>query len=313
MDDLVEGGGVRLNDVPFTVAVPAYNESRRIGALLSFLENELSSDVPILVVNDGSTDGTTEILKAFEPRIQVFNHEVNMGYAMAFDDCLAEAPTDVVVILDADSLPTPGSIGRLVEAFRDPHVGAASGVHVLMNERRGIVNYLNHVIYRSKMLLDLYQASRGNFWHMNGLIMGLRRSCVPTITNKETNQDAFLGWLTLNRGHGTAFIPTARCRFKAPSTVQDIIRSRGRVCRGHVVLGEKYGVSPHTFTEVAFPLYCSFVIRAAAPLKIRGGLAMVFGAILDMSWRTYWLLKYRVDPSKFNAHRWKQIESTKHW
>jgi len=130
---------------------------------------------------------------------------------------------------------------------------------------------------------------------------------------KETNQDAFIGWLVLSRGYKTRYVPEAKNRFKAPSTVRDIIRSRSRVCRGHVVLGRKYFINPHTFTEVPFPLYALFVLKASLKLGFRGILAMLFGIIIDVWFRLYWLVKWKYRRGSFEEYRWRQITSTKRW
>jgi len=295
----------------FTVAIPAYNEAQRIGHLLSFLV-ETAGDAEIIVYDDGSTDATPDIVDRF-PSVRLIRGGENRGYAHAFNMCLRHASHDVIVILDADTLPLPGSIPALLKPFADPEVGAATGSHVLVNPRRGIANHLNHIIYRVKAQIDRHQDAVGNLWHLNGLIMAVRRSVIGQVPTRETNQDAFIGWLVLSRGYKTRYVPEAKNRFKAPSTVRDIIRSRSRVCRGHVVLGRKYFINPHTFTEVPFPLYALFVLKASLKLGFRGILAMLFGVIVDVWFRLYWLIRWKYRRGSFEEYKWRQITSTKRW
>jgi len=296
----------------FTIAIPAYNEAQRIGLLLKFLV-ETEKNAEIIVYDDGSTDQTPDIVKRFNPQVKLIRGEQNQGYAHAFNMCLRHASHDIVVILDADTLPLPNSIQALLKPFADPRVGATTGSHVVINPRKGIANYLNHIIYDILKYIDRYQDAIGNLWHLNGLIMAVRKSVVGQVPTRETNQDAFIGWLVLSRGYKTRYVPEAKNRFKAPDTVRDIIRSRSRVCRGHVVLGRKYFINPHTFTEVPFPLYALFVLKASLKLGFRGILAMLFGAIVDIWFRLYWLVKWKCRRGSFEEYKWRQITSTKRW
>jgi cellulose synthase/poly-beta-1,6-N-acetylglucosamine synthase-like glycosyltransferase len=294
--------------VDYTICIPAYNEAKRIGKLLDYLKE--AHEVPIVVVNDGSTDETyNEVLKR---EVALINHSVNLGYAVTINDALKMVDTEIVIIGDADSIPVRDAVKRIIDEFKDPDVGAVTGRHHLANPRKGIANWLNHIIYNSKHIMDSYTHALNEFWHLNGLLMAFRVSALPTKLNKETNQDAFLGQAVLDQGYKVRYVPEATSIFKAPETVRDIIRSRNRVCRGHVILGKKYDVCKHTFTEVRFPLYCSFVLKAV-PKCPRGVLAFIFGVLLDSWYRFYWIIKWRYGKRGFEEYRWQQIQSTKDW
>lgn len=101
--------------------------------------------------------------------------------------------------------------------------------------------------------------------------------------------------------------------YNEAGNIADLLNILMEECRGHVILARKYKVSPHVFTEVPFPVYCALLLKATLPLKLRGFLALIFGAILDMFWRVHWLLKYRTEPRTHEKHTWTQIQSTKRW
>lgn len=95
--------------MPFlTVGIPAYNVERQIAAaILSVTAQTWQGDLEILVVNDGSTDGTNETLerlKGAEPRVRVVNHEKNLGRPAARSTLLREARGEWFAFLDADDL-----------------------------------------------------------------------------------------------------------------------------------------------------------------------------------------------------------------
>lgn len=96
--------------------VPAYNEAERISAVLAPLCEARSVD-EILVVDDGSTDGTAEVAARF-PRVRVVRLAHNQGKAAALDRGVREAKNDVLLFLDADLVGlTPQHVDRMIEVF----------------------------------------------------------------------------------------------------------------------------------------------------------------------------------------------------
>lgn len=111
-----------------SIVMPAYNEERYI---VTSLRSILDTDYPrekldIIVVDDGSTDNTYRVAKAFEgPGIRVFTKK-NGGKGAALNFGLAKAKGELVATMDADSYLTKGTIRELVPHFHDPEVMAVS-------------------------------------------------------------------------------------------------------------------------------------------------------------------------------------------
>jgi glycosyltransferase involved in cell wall biosynthesis len=108
-----------------SVLVDTYNHEKFIEqAIVSVLEQDFPmQDVEILVVDDGSTDGTPEILKGFEPRIRNLRKS-NGGQASAFDLGIPECQGDVISFLDGDDWWAPGKLRRVAEFLAaEPAVG----------------------------------------------------------------------------------------------------------------------------------------------------------------------------------------------
>jgi glycosyltransferase involved in cell wall biosynthesis len=107
------------------VVMPAYNEARRIRGVLESVRAAVSGDV--LVVDDGSTDGTAEEARRAGARVAV--HAVNLGYGAALQTGYRYAlrhDYDAVLQLDADGQHDPASIPQLLSALSEADVVVGS-------------------------------------------------------------------------------------------------------------------------------------------------------------------------------------------
>jgi dolichol-phosphate mannosyltransferase len=109
----------------FLTAIPVYNEERHVEAVL----DEVRRHSPrILVVNDGSTDGTAALL-ARQEGLGVITHPANRGYGAALISAFAyalEQDIDVLVTMDCDGQHEPGRISVLLEAMHDADIVSGS-------------------------------------------------------------------------------------------------------------------------------------------------------------------------------------------
>jgi Glycosyl transferase family 2 len=102
-----------------TVLIDTYNHERFIeAAIASVLEQDFPhSDLEILVIDDGSTDRTAEIVARFEPRVRLLRKS-NGGQASAFNAGIPEARGEIVSFLDGDDWWTRNKLTRVIEAIQ---------------------------------------------------------------------------------------------------------------------------------------------------------------------------------------------------
>jgi len=101
-----------------SIIVPAYNVKDNIVELLSKLKDYVSGEkknsYEVIVIDDGSTDGTSEILDGFEG-IKVFHHTYNQGYGAALKTGFKNAFGNIVITMDSDGQHLPEDIPKLME------------------------------------------------------------------------------------------------------------------------------------------------------------------------------------------------------
>lgn len=114
-----------------TIVLPAYNEQANIGRLLDRIDASMTEDglsYRVIVVDDGSTDRTVELLDKRREAIpiRILRHDVNQGLGASIRDGLFLAgeglkDDDIVITMDADETHTPGLILRMVRMIREGH------------------------------------------------------------------------------------------------------------------------------------------------------------------------------------------------
>jgi len=123
--------------VLLSVVIPACNERENILALLDGIETALRPVAPheVIVVDDGSTDGMTDILRArmmAQPNLRVLRHDRSAGQSAAVHSGVAVAAAAIVCTLDGDGQNPPEELPRLVAPLLagDPATGLVAGQRV---------------------------------------------------------------------------------------------------------------------------------------------------------------------------------------
>jgi dolichol-phosphate hexosyltransferase len=112
------------NPMSLSILVPVYNEETTVvEALKDLLEAEIGTEREIIVVDDGSTDGTAAALAAesWPDEVTFISHDQNRGKGAAVHTGLAAATGTHTAIMDADLEYSPDDIGKLVAAASEGH------------------------------------------------------------------------------------------------------------------------------------------------------------------------------------------------
>jgi dolichol-phosphate hexosyltransferase len=114
-----------------SILMPVYNESERVErAIAEVLDTPLPTEFELIVIDDGSTDGTREILRGanFDGRVRLFEHPENRGKGAAVQTALTHAQGEFAAIFDADLEYDPTDLGLLMPPLLDGRTNASFGV-----------------------------------------------------------------------------------------------------------------------------------------------------------------------------------------
>ncbi len=145
-----------------SIIIPVYNEERTLLKLISAVETvNLPLEKEIILVDDGSTDGTREILKTMGGRHKVIFQDKNQGKGAATKKGFQEATGDIVLVQDADFEYNPQEYPNLVKPIIEGWADVVYGSRFLKPEQK------NSVVYKSG-----YLSSRILNW-MSNILSGV--------------------------------------------------------------------------------------------------------------------------------------------
>ena len=131
--------------------MPAYNRATLIADAIASLQSQQEVDVDIVVVDDGSTDGTKDVVReiiAVDPRVRLIEN-IHGGVAVARNTGVRAASGDYISFLDSDDLCAPGRLGRQIDKLASrPEIAAVTG----------------HTRWFTEMRSDL-QPAPGSMWY----------------------------------------------------------------------------------------------------------------------------------------------------
>lgn len=120
-----------------SVAIPVYNAEQYIAAALRSIEEQTLAPDEIIVVDDGSTDLTPNIIKQFT-NVRLFVHEQNLGIAASRNTAWQKASGDIIVYLDADATASPEFLEKIRDAYNSPEIAGVGGRGLeVVRESRG--------------------------------------------------------------------------------------------------------------------------------------------------------------------------------
>ncbi len=219
-------------DLSVSVVIPAFNEEKVIAQTLACM---LSSDYPgpleVLVIDDGSSDHTAEIVGAVsDPRVRLI-HQANAGKGVALQNGVRQATGEIIVFADADTQFDREAISRMVDALADPKVGAVSG-QARVGNLRTFVARCQELEYACNFNLDRRAYAAWNcITVVPGAISAIRRSAIDAaggISLDTLAEDTDLSLAIHRTGYRVEYAPGALGYTEAPETYRQLARQRFR-------------------------------------------------------------------------------------
>jgi cellulose synthase/poly-beta-1,6-N-acetylglucosamine synthase-like glycosyltransferase len=262
------GSDARLPSV--TLIVSAFNEEQVISQKI---ENALSLDYPsglleVVVVSDGSSDRTCEIVRGFAPRGVVLRHyEGRIGKTACLNRALPMANGSIVVFSDANSAYERGALRALVRPFEDPSVGFVTGWTRYGSGEDATASASLGIYSKLELVTKELESRLGSCVGADGAIFAIRKELYTPLRDYDIN-DLVIP-LSINRqGYRGVLQPEAVCVEKdagsAKGEFQRQVRITNRTLRA--VMNYRQLFNPFRFGLLSFELFshkvCKFLVPA---------------------------------------------------
>ncbi len=235
-----------------TVGVFAHNEAQNVRrTLLALLAQQLDKVemVEVIVIASGCTDATVELAEEVASTYPIVTVEVETtrrGKAAAIKRLTRMARGEVVVLVGADTLPSPTAIEHLVEPFADPEVGMTGARVIPLNTPTTFFGFSVQMLWHVHHQLALRRPKLGELVAF--------RNVVDIPEDTSTDEPAIEALITA-KGYRLVYASKAIVYNRGPENFREFLHQRRRVFTGQVRIAFRYGYLTSSLQmRHAFPL-----------------------------------------------------------
>jgi len=263
---------------PISVVIPAHNEAAVVAQTVL---NKLACDYPadrreVLVVSDGSTDGTDEKVQSLgHPDVRLIRQEPRQGKTAALNRAVTLAKGEIIVFSDANSLYSKDALRYLASNFADPTVGYVTGKLSYANPDGSGVAESCGAYMKYENLLRTLETRCGSIVGVNGGIDAMRKSLYVEMP-PDMLPDFVLPLSVVEQGYRVVFEPLAVLTENALSSSGGEFQMRVRVALRslHAMWHMKRMFNPFRHGFFAFQLFSHKLLRYSVPFLLIALLAL---------------------------------------
>lgn len=278
--------------------IPCKNEEKDIIETIwqCFNVDYPEEKIEVIVINDGSTDGTIEVLKNLKmiyPNIRIFDWPKNQGKRWGMAAGFSSSNSEIVIQLDSDSYVDPKSLRDLVAPFKNPSVGAVCANGEPKNSNTNIITKMQAAYYfMSFKILKAAESSYDTVFCCSGCCSAYRKSAVMPILF-EWLGEKFLGksvtwgddraltsWL-LKTGWKTVYADKARAYTVVPETFKKLLIQQLRWKKSWIVnffITIRFIIKKQPFVTFFYYIPLVFISFLAPIMTIR---ALIYAPIVN--------------------------------
>jgi len=275
-----------------TLIISCYNEA---AVIHDKLVNALSLDYPveqlqILVVSDGSDDGTDEIVRTFADQgVQLIRQEGRLGKTMGLNLAMEQACGELVVFSDANAMYAPDALRMLVRHFADPAVGYAVGAALYTDSDTGASARSENLYWRYELAIKQMETRLHSVVGGDGAIYAIRRALWQPLQSKDIND--FVNPLQIIAlGYRGVFDLEARCFEETAGHFEGEIARKERIVNRSIrgLMRVKVTMNPFRVGVFAWQVVSHKLLRWLIPVFLLvaavGSLLLAMAGVLVFQW-----------------------------
>jgi poly-beta-1,6-N-acetyl-D-glucosamine synthase len=288
---------------PFvTLLIAAFNEERVIGQKI---ENSLKLNYPreklqILVMDDGSDDGTQEIIKSYADQgVELAYNPPRRGKMAAINRAILQARGEIVLFSDASNTYHTDVLVEIAAPFSDPKVGAVVGARTIAAGDGGVAES-EGLYWKYESFIQKNESKLGCCTGIVGEILALRKALFISPPDEIINDDFYMAMQVARQGYKVIYAPRAKSFESISSHSQDAIERRSRIVAGrYQTILQSNRLLPWNHPLVVWQIISHKFMRPLVPLFMVA--ALVFN-ILALFF-----------PAHGNGYRWFLLSQPYNW
>lgn len=280
-----------INDPNITLLVAAYNEE---SCIKQKIENSLSlyytrSKIEFVIVTDGSTDRTPEIVKEFD-EVKLIHQKERQGKIMAIERAIAQVNGEILIFTDANTLLNKNALQNIVKHFSDEKAGVVAGEKRIKHLNKDeAVGAGEGIYWRYESLLKKWDAELTSVMGAAGELFAIRTHLFEPIPKDTLIEDFYLSFKILQKGYRIAYEPQAYALEEPSISIKEELKRKIRIAAGGIqsIVRLSSLFNPFKYGVISFQFISHRVLRwTLAPL------ALPFIFILNpFLWDQGWIYK----------------------
>jgi len=230
-----------------SVMVPAWNEEVGLLSTIKTLLENTYRNMEIIVINDGSTDGSDAIMRNFIKKYEremwglpgyrriIYSYQKNGGKGSALNTAVKLSHGEILISIDADCMVDSLAVASFVKAFRDPRVMAAVG-NVRVGNTRTLIGVIQMLEYIFGFYMKKCDSLLNTIYIIGGAAGAFRREVFQRFKYSETNvtEDICLSMDIQDAGWRIVYCSDAIILTEGASTLAGLQKQRTRWSRGRL-------------------------------------------------------------------------------
>lgn len=231
---IISSGLTPISSKRVTAVVPAYNGGSDLRLTIESLLKQNHPIHEIIVVDDGSTDGSCLFLDELiqtQPKVALLHHRQRAGKSAAINHAAHKATGELLLVIDHDTCLAPDGCARLASAFEDADVAAASGNLMVGNRNRNPLTALQSLEYMLAIAIGRGFLNQFNAMSCcSGAFSMFRTDALRAIggLNVGPGEDLEITLRLRNAGYKIRFVEAALGVTAVPQTIGTLFRQRLR-------------------------------------------------------------------------------------
>ena len=259
-------------NLPVSMLIVVHNAENIIAQKI---ENSLNINYPsekfkVVIVSDGSTDKTENIIKSFVcENLQLVSLKQHEGKNKAINQGMKSCIGEIVIFSDVDAILEPDSIIKLMKYFSDQTVGGVCGQRIIYEESKGL-KYAQSIYLEFDSTIKKLESRIGSISSNDGKLYAIRRKLFEPIHPAVTD-DLYTALSIIKQHYRFVFEPDAKAFVKIPSRNprHELERRRRIVCRSlRGLFIQKVLLNPFNYGIISFNLFINKVNRRLLPFYL---------------------------------------------